>query len=1316
MADNLKPLVIKVQPKSVPNGIQFTWNDITQTMPTFTKDIITPPIDNKDGKDSAQIGAIVSGMPTIFARANLFKLALNYICDKNEMANGLMSFYKALVDEWRGFIGCLALDYANVKSERIYLTYSDGGNLGTTGNIYEPKGAFGNMLFERKPLWCDQGLAKNDDKYNVPFIEVLTYKGNVVGGTSPESFLFTSVAYRLNDRQPFIGVQSGKFTDPLGSELSQEQLLQLHGYVTHILSSVGKFLEYYKDVDKKIKLDASNLNANLESWKLEIEQYASQKGFKMAGSAAPPVDVFAKPFSTLFNFSSELYGEEGMIYEEPGSGGRIAFDPRKLLLEKRSVIARINCGNNAAKNPDFLKNFPAFLLKAKVLGTEDVYHYFALPLSPLGLNVFGQNIAALVGIDEHSGVTSRLTATFDPSTAVDNLKVRLQLITETGKENTLEEVYSVGQSDISGRDILIWPNFISKQWNRYFMYSEIPQNTSSPQCPFMAIPFVGDVDDDFFRIMVDDKTKNPIYLTPDTDKTEIIHGSLSAKRHIISDNRVADNNYKYEIYESNQPYKGVRFTNAGRESGFAIIRYSTSENNMPKNLLQEKKPLTGTTVGIDFGSTNTSVAFYANGQCFGITFKNRRISLFGNCTVDSGVRPAIENEIFFFQRDEIQGNAIKSLLTIHDSKRLVKSKNETTAALEIGQEIKGGFPCFEKNLPIESVTENRYKLKYNRSGISEIVYNMKWAKQAEENAYKKAYLKTLLLHIYAQLFEEGFVPVNLRWSYPSSMGVQLVGEYNTIWSELDKINPVVDDICNKPLNISHPSSAINMSVGQNTLGGNPYAGGINMGGNPFAGGVNVGGNPFGGGMNMGGNPFGGGTNTGINPIGGGTNSVQQATPMGIFGQQQQSRSMVDIVLDNGPVKFKFTQLQENQSLTEACAVANFLVNQQSIDNSVQSLTLCFDVGGSTTDISAICMMSNGKDLAPAMIKQNSIRFAAQRVSSAARYSKNIKDVLIEICNNKNMRIQGLNTPPLKYSPEMAPVYFDQVLDRLSNEDLPYFYQLIRGKCPEMMSVNIYVTGLIMYYAGQLSYKLIKEIMRLPQEMRFGYGDNWRPTINIVFSGKGSRIFDWFESIDPNTALTYYQTQFVNGLGGFEIANQILNPNNPLVFNATKSASASNVKYEVSMGLALPTKNLMVPIDGDAIEILGEDGFVVLTAEGQKPVPYDTSITPQMMEHIGTYFLNSPQQNQSPCPRFAMFVGLFWQVSAQMFGLKMVQQDFMNAFARMNINSYIKTLPEYYEAVELKKNNPQAPFDFVAPIIILEGMKFYDEFLMQGIQK
>jgi hypothetical protein len=65
-------------------------------------------------------------------------------------------------------------------------------------------------------------------------------------------------------------------------------------------------------------------------------------------------------------------------------------------------------------------------------------------------------------------------------------------------------------------------------------------------------------------------------------------------------------------------------------------------------------------------------------------------------------------------------------------------------------------------------------LKFNRAGIAELKYNMKWSSNPLEKGHKKAYLSSLMLHIYAQLFEEGHEPTSLEMVLSVFNGNQFV--------------------------------------------------------------------------------------------------------------------------------------------------------------------------------------------------------------------------------------------------------------------------------------------------------------------------------------------------------------------------------------------------------------------------------------------------------------------------------------------------------------------------------------------------------------
>ncbi|SEB20714.1 hypothetical protein [Pedobacter hartonius] len=1295
----IKALAIKVHPKTEPNGVEFAWDKIPQ-LEVFTKNILIPEIAvDKEGNSSVNIGTIVSGIPSVFARANLFKSALDNILDKDAEAAGLMLFYKSLLSEWKGFISCIALNYKDIEVSRIHLTYTDGQQVINTANIYEPVGAFGNMLFERQPLWCDQSLANNADK--VPFIDVISFKGNVVGGTSPDSFLFTSVAYSVKDKLPFVNVQNGKFIDPLQSELNAQELFTIYGYARHILHNIEKFRANYSGLEELIRPEYGNLSACVRGWIDDMVVYQQKKGYPKLDQQTPPEvgSLFNYPFSILFNFSTELFGSEGIIYSDPKEG-RIIFDPKDLLLPDTTEIAQIDFGREGVETRGYLKSKPILLLAAETKGQPNSFAYFTLPLTPLALNVFGATLDALVGITDASNVKSRISAIYDPNDKDgERLTVNLKLYTESGSEIIKEVIYKVTPDSIVGKDILMWPNFISKQWNRYFLYSEIPHNDAK----FQATPFIGNVDDDFFRI-VHDENGVPLYLA-NNGKAAIIpdkYGSIMAQLHITSNNAVADNKYKYEIYESNKPFKGVKFAHAGLDCGFGIIRYDGSGNtqSLPVNMLNSPKALSPAFLGVDFGSTNSSIAYFSdhkNEVCESLKLTNKRVSLLSTDAKNNDIRPAVEDEIFFFQNDEILTNAIKSVLTIHDSRRVVNDSNILSESL-MAQAVKGGFPCFEKNLPIENAEDNKYILGYNRIGKAELIYNMKWSTQPIDKSYKTAYLSSLLLHVYAQLFIEGHEPHTLKWSYPSSMGKELLSEYRAIWDSLKGISPIVSNVTLK----TYPPSDLS-DLGDTT--------GSSSWGEPVA-------DSGWGSSTL--QPVTSASGWGSESTGSGWgNETKLPAAAGGWGDNSSKPAVaINIATETGPVRFDFKKLSNEESLSEACAVANYLVRPNGgYSINPGELVLCFDIGGSTTDITALCQMDGGK----AMIKQNSIRFAAERIAQATKFSPNFKNVLLRMCEKKNISIQGLNMGANKFSENTAPYYFEQVVDRLGASDFETFYLLIAAECKEMMSINLYVTGLIMFYAGQLAYKLRNEIVK--SEDAPAAVKAIQPKIKIAFAGKGSRIFDWFSAVNPAAADDYYTQMFIRGIGGEAIAKQTINPisTNPLKIidiNSQRGSNNADVKYEVSKGLAIPTNitSILVPTNKQAIEILGEDNFCVVTPAGEfKYLESTNSITPEMLEHIGNHFICLPPDGKPHCPRFMDFADLFYKVSSTMFGLKMNAADFMAGFQDMNIENYIKGEPGFIKA-QKRKHDDQKEFDYVAPIIILEGMKFFEKHLLKGIQK
>ena len=110
--------------------------------------------------------------------------------------------------------------------------------------------------------------------------------------------------------------------------------------------------------------------------------------------------------------------------------------------------------------------FPIHVLVANKKNEPEEKAYFALPLSELGIKAFGKNIGALVeSTTSRANIPSRLTAVFDPDAEKNNLEVTLHLELNDGKTKEMKATYTCG-GEIDGKDLIIWPNFISPKWHR----------------------------------------------------------------------------------------------------------------------------------------------------------------------------------------------------------------------------------------------------------------------------------------------------------------------------------------------------------------------------------------------------------------------------------------------------------------------------------------------------------------------------------------------------------------------------------------------------------------------------------------------------------------------------------------------------------------------------------------------------------------------------------------------------------------------------------------------------------------------------------
>lgn len=651
-------------------------------------------------------------------------------------------------------------------------------------------------------------------------------------------------------------------------------------------------------------------------------------------------------------------------------------------------------------------------------------------------------------------------------------------------------------------------------------------------------------------------------------------------------------------------------------------------------------------------------------------------------------------------------NAIKSVLTIHDNRRLPALKTGQTLKMRNEREVVGGFPSFADNLPFSNSEKNKITLFYP-NGVGEVtqIHNMKWEDTDDDKAHKSAFLRTLMLQVYATLFVEGLVPLSIKWSYPSAMAGQLLYSYQSIWETLKSISPVLKENGERyELNVSRytDTRSLGTDVSNGTFGaGSQRADSLDSG---FAGGFGNQDSSFGVGFESNGSSgFGGGFGGDF----GSDNFFGDNTGFGVEETEVSAKEVAseDFMPDNPDKEVSYdpkplytmTNVNSNLSLSEAEAVANFISVKYGTETNV--LNLCFDVGGSTTDISALFYLKNGVT----MIKQNSLRFAAQRVSQSVAKFPHFKRVLSSICAEYKIQMVGLNFGNDTYNEHTAPYFFDQIVNRLNDNQLEHLYQCIAADCPQLMCVNMYVTGLLMFYAGQVAHKLIDDLNKTPETE---WSARRKPNVRVTFAGKGSRLFQWLSTINSGAAEQYYGQMFVMGYGKKHMMGTLAG------WQKIKLPQLhdTNIKYEVSKGLAKGDTILLQPRNQQPSEIIGESGFELTGNDNiPRPIEFTNSITPAMLGQIGVRLRADNTKPQAQ--KFTEFCRFFYQASRQLFNWHVNPAELESACSDMSISGYVQNMPEFRSAKREAQEGGK-PFSFVAPIIILEGMKFYDNTLLK----
>lgn len=739
-----KALLIKSQIDK--NGGEVgKWNDFNNA-PSYIQGIHTGKM--LEDISAEKLGALISGIPTPWARAKLFKFAFSTIAapDPNINTEGLLQFYNMLHAEWKGLMAVIALYPDRIR-------FSDPVYMDVRGGDYDIASAFGRMLFNEKDVWSNQDdLARNPDAQ--PFIQLIYYREHLVGGTSPLTGCFTGVDYSNlgNDASDINWYRQGKFEDPM-NYLTPEEVQKVYLFVKNMNRNQQAFeTKINSQRGNNLRIELTGFKTVSRQWENEL----SAKGNGLLRQVGPIAQYgnLSAPFADLFKSDVPVYMKQDFTFTYFDDGNcQVIGDIQNLLSKDNFVVGWCEDKNELTK----LSQASVYYLRVPDL-SDGSCSYFSLPLSEQGIDIFKNSLSSLLGYSSTSGNT-KLTAKIN-----DAGQLAVTLVVEIdGEPVTLNKrEYKIQWMTSNGR-VILWPNFVSENWNKYYLYSEFTSDVNENFIPFFKS------EGKILRNIRGEFLTSDYEIAPEEDR------QVDVKQLVTYPHGQGTDLIKYDIISTDKPMAGVlvKVKEAGKPCGAGILMFRP---DVVKDLSNVDVQNTAV-VGIDFGSNNTCVYFNAgNRGAQPVQFKNYRSVIVGKENTDT--RSIAQNdELLFFTNYESNNGQLKSWLHEHDTRY---TKNG------ISEEIQGGVPVNRPNILVNHMDEFIIETQ-----AGNLHYNMKWLNDDKGLLKKRAFLKSIWLQTCAFLYQNKIKPSQINWSYPGSMMEADIDELRRIFEELSRMTPIM---------------------------------------------------------------------------------------------------------------------------------------------------------------------------------------------------------------------------------------------------------------------------------------------------------------------------------------------------------------------------------------------------------------------------------------------------------------------------------------------------------------------------------------------
>ena len=679
------------------------------------------------------------------ARAKLFKYALDTLNnpDPNVPDGGLSNFYEILKGEWSGLLAVIALYPDRIR-------FSAPVTMDVKGDEYGIASAFGRMLFEDKDVWSNQKeLQRNPDAQ--PYIHLIYYRDQLVGGTSPFTGVFTGVNYsNLGDSASDIPwYRAGKFEDPT-RYLDREQLQKVYLFIKNLNKNLAAFEnDINSQRGSKPNIEIKGFKGISRDWEKQLFEKGNQS-LRQVGPIAKYTNL-QSPFKELFDSAVPVYLKKDFTFTFTNDGESMEIkDIQELLSQDDYVIGWIEDPNQRIK----LSEAPVYFLSFKDIQSNETF-YFSVPLSEKGIDIFKNQLGSILNYSGNSN--TRLNAKITES---GMLSVSLVIEIDGESVSLNDREYNIQWIQNQGK-VILWPNFSSQKWNKYYLFSEFTDDATEQFLPIFKW------DDTIL------KTFTGEFLTSRYEPGEGEDLQVNIKKLATYPAGQGDDLPKYNIISTDKPICGlkvsVKVSGKPVNAGFLMTR-----NDIVKDLTTLDMQ-TEAEVGIDFGSNNTCIFYHTEKQGVRpISFGNYRAVLVGRENNDKKA-VAENNELLFFTNYPSEDGQFKSWLHEHDSRFIGPNKSE---------EVVGGVPVNRPNVCVKEM--NEYDIK-TQAGV--LHYNMKWLDSDKGREQKRAFLKSLWLQACAFLYTKRIKPTEILWSFPGSMMTSDRDDLEGIYEAVAKVTP-----------------------------------------------------------------------------------------------------------------------------------------------------------------------------------------------------------------------------------------------------------------------------------------------------------------------------------------------------------------------------------------------------------------------------------------------------------------------------------------------------------------------------------------------